>query len=606
LYTPKTAKSKRLPGFFKDKPEGQRRILMQLELFDYQSHSEADLQWIPITGCHQHPLNPRLSVNDEQVERIAEQINLHGYKPEHAIIVRPIDGNFQIVSGHHRVEACKKVGLDTIIAWVHADMTDEQAHSLLLLENDQTELTALEKGKHAFDHVELCTGGRDAEGGLREYCRKHGLTLNSVKEWRKAYIVINCTDSVQFKDLKHSILYEISKSPEHSWRPLCQHALDEGWTVEQTKTIVTSLKEINTGDGFGYDLPDIYSRAVNNNGRLINQYKSLFDRINHWTSTLDETVALYEWVKTGETRQDGHQVLHQWVAEPSDYSPKSEFTDKVTDNHPLKAATIDEYANTILLHIKSRLEGGERWVPQLSDDEIAKLNAIDRENEVQRLLGQYIRHGDCFDILPELPKKSFDALITDPPYGVNADDWDNIDNIIEFTTNWVKLCLPLLKDEYHALIFCSSKLSADIEVALRDIITVPLQSRIIWHRRNMSKGKVVSSAFINSYDVILHYSNKPLLLEDEWSEDRFDVMTFAVPQSNFSDKKEHVTQKPIDLLMQLAKHCVGAGDKVLDPFAGVGTTGVAVLKCGGIPLLIEKETRYVDICRRRIQEVLNA
>lgn len=34
-------------------------------------------------------------------------------------------------------------------------MSDEEAHSLLLLDNDQSELTPLEKGKHAFDHIQI-------------------------------------------------------------------------------------------------------------------------------------------------------------------------------------------------------------------------------------------------------------------------------------------------------------------------------------------------------------------------------------------------------------------------------------------------------------------
>jgi len=189
---------------------------------------------------------------DEQVERIAEQIQQHGYKPEHAIIVRSIDGNFQIVSGHHRVEACKKVGKDTIIAWVHADMSDEQAHSLLLLENDQTELTALEKGKHAYDHIDRFDhkGGRGIEGGVSLYAKQHGLAQQQVDMWYKAYRVAKTYNSVvSLRDISYRILYEISKSPSPAWQPLCQHALDEGWTVEQTKTIVTSLKEMPPHNG---------------------------------------------------------------------------------------------------------------------------------------------------------------------------------------------------------------------------------------------------------------------------------------------------------------------------------------------------------------------
>ena len=45
-------------------------------------------------------------------------------------------------------------------------------------------------------------------------------------------------------------------------------------------------------------------------------------------------------------------------------------------------------------------------------------------------------HGDCLDIMPTLEAGSVDAVITDPPYGMNKGEWDN--NI----PNW----LPLVED----------------------------------------------------------------------------------------------------------------------------------------------------------------
>ena len=206
--------------------------------FNYQNHSEAELLWIPVIGCQAHPLNPRLSTNDEQVERIAGQIQVHGYKPEHAIIVRPVNEHYEIVSGHHRVEACKRIGLDKIIAWVHPDMSDEHAHSLLLLENDQTELSALEKGKHCYDWLAAfgksrVGAGKGNKGGIKEYARTHGYKNDMViHQWMGAYRVIQ-QNAKSFCILSSTILYEISKSPEPAWQSLCQHVrvqeIDKVW-----------------------------------------------------------------------------------------------------------------------------------------------------------------------------------------------------------------------------------------------------------------------------------------------------------------------------------------------------------------------------------------
>ena len=42
-------------------------------------------------------------------------------------------------------------------------------------------------------------------------------------------------------------------------------------------------------------------------------------------------------------------------------------------------------------------------------------------------------HGDCFEILPSLPDNSVDAVITDPPYGINLSHWDGGVDILSFT-----------------------------------------------------------------------------------------------------------------------------------------------------------------------------
>ena len=580
---------------------------IQQELFDYTKHSEAKLQWIDLADCRRHPLNPRLAFNEEQIDRIAEQVRMYGYKPEHAILVRSIDKYFEIVSGHHRVEACRRVGMEKILAWVNKDLSDEKAHSLLLLENDQSELSALEKGKHAYDHIQKfdSVGGRGMTGGVSDYAREHGLERIYVLRWIGAYKVVKtCTNGTGLENISYRVLYEISKSLRLAWKPLVKTAIDESWTVAQTKTVVSKINEIDIGDGYGYDLQEIFSKAAKNKARLSNQYRSLFERIRHWITEFDYTITLYTWIETDEIKQDGHQQLKKFVAESYEYEPKKEFITQVKANHNLKPKTIDGYAQPILDKIKANSKGGERWDPMLSDKEIARLRRIDFETEQQNFLDRCIKCGDAFQILPELPKKHFDALITDPPYGIDIADWDKVD-AVDFTVRWVKLCLPLLKNKHHIMIFCSSRYSADIEMALREVIKTPLQSRLIWHKRNLAKGRVVETAFINTYDVILHYGNKNLCLSDEWTEDRFDVMQVAVPQSNFKDEKEHKTQKPLELLQRLISHTITEDDKVLDPFAGSGTTGVAVLQGKGYPTLIEQNGDYVTVARRRLQEELD-
>ena len=211
--------------------------------------------------------------------------------------------------------------------------------------------------------------------------------------------------------------------------------------------------------------------------------------------------------------------------------------------------------------------------------------------------GEYQQHielyqGDMLEVLPTLDKR-FDLVVTDPPYGVTNWEWD----ILE-TSQWLDVIIPMLADEYNIFWFCSPSYAADIEYIFRDK-ELPIQSRIIWHRRNMSMGSKAKGKFIDSWEMILHAGNRNLNFPEEWSDAWFDVQTFAVPQTNFSDRKVHPTQKPEGLIERLVTFGSYPGDSILDPFSGGGTTGVV---CPGNRqcTLIEKEEVYAEITEGRL------
>ena len=115
------------------------------------------VQLVPIEDLTPHPQNPRISVREDVVESIRKQIEASGSFPaEHALLVRPLDGGYQIVSGHHRLEAAKRAQLDTVPCWVRP-LDDETAFLQLALSNAQGELTPLEIGLHALQGVVIDT-----------------------------------------------------------------------------------------------------------------------------------------------------------------------------------------------------------------------------------------------------------------------------------------------------------------------------------------------------------------------------------------------------------------------------------------------------------------
>lgn len=64
----------------------------------------------------------------------------------------------------------------------------------------------------------------------------------------------------------------------------------------------------------------------------------------------------------------------------------------------------------------------------------------------------------------------------------------------------------------------------------------------------------------------------------------------------------HPTEKPLDLLAQLVESSSRVGETILDPFAGVGSTGVAAVLAGRKAVLVELELEYCQVAKERLEK----
>jgi site-specific DNA-methyltransferase (adenine-specific) len=76
---------------------------------------------------------------------------------------------------------------------------------------------------------------------------------------------------------------------------------------------------------------------------------------------------------------------------------------------------------------------------------------------------------------------------------------------------------------------------------------------------------------------------------------------FIHPQRDNNSPKDHMTQKPVGLMLDLVRLFTTAGDTILDPFMGSGTTGVAAIQQGRKFVGVEKEPRHFATACRRIE-----
>jgi protein gp37/ParB-like chromosome segregation protein Spo0J len=197
------------------------------------------IQQISLDLIDAHPDNPRIVMREGVIEAIQAQLRGNEFDEMHAILLRPIgEGRFQILDGHHRVEAARREKLESVPAWVR-EYTDEEAFMQLALANAQSGLTALERGRHAL----AATTRYGANGGLSiaKYAERVARKDRTVHNEVWAYEVYESAD-VGRLDGCFSQLVAIHAAPRETWAKLAQQMIDQGWTVEQTEAAARAAR----------------------------------------------------------------------------------------------------------------------------------------------------------------------------------------------------------------------------------------------------------------------------------------------------------------------------------------------------------------------------
>jgi ParB/RepB/Spo0J family partition protein len=194
----------------------------------------ASPQDIPLADLSPHPDNPRLTVREEVIEQIIAGITANnGFAPEHAILVRPLEGGYQIVSGHNRVEAARRKALTTVPAWVR-EMTDQEAFMQLVLANAQSELSPLERGRHALQATS------DRRMTVLDYATGIGRVQQSVSDEVCAARVAAAIPDIRYD--KVGILVAIHAARPWLWPGLVAKAVEQSWTVDVARREVALFK----------------------------------------------------------------------------------------------------------------------------------------------------------------------------------------------------------------------------------------------------------------------------------------------------------------------------------------------------------------------------
>lgn len=233
-----------------------------------------------------------------------------------------------------------------------------------------------------------------------------------------------------------------------------------------------------------------------------------------------------------------------------------------------------------------------------------------------------ITQGDCLEVMKDIPDGSVDMILADLPYGTTSCRWDVI---IPFEPLW---------EEYERVI----KPNGAIVLTSKEPFTSVLRTSnlrifkqpLVWQKDNFDNPMQAKRRHLNIIeDISVFYKkqctyNPQGLIEvnritrqgrsetlvdnrgSRKSEYKQQYTNYPKNILKFARDGNHIhpTQKPVALFEYLIRTYTNVGELVLDNCIGSGTTAVAAINTGRNFIGIEKESEYVEISKRRIDEAI--
>jgi site-specific DNA-methyltransferase (adenine-specific) len=246
--------------------------------------------------------------------------------------------------------------------------------------------------------------------------------------------------------------------------------------------------------------------------------------------------------------------------------------------------------------------------------------------------------GDAITWMGSLPAGSVDLVFADPPYNAGRESWDSFADdaaYLEWSAGWIAEAGRILKPTGSLYICGFSERLADLKgVAGRSFATCRW---LVWHYRNKANlgrdwGRAHESVlhlrhagFALNLDEArvpynahtLRYPAHPQARTSRYGRQSYvwqphplgakprDVLEIPTLTNGMPEKSCHPTQKPLELVRRLVAAATEAGDLVVDPFGGSGTTFVACEALGRRWLGCEIDPAYQRIIGARLKQRVN-
>ena len=223
-----------------------------------------------------------------------------------------------------------------------------------------------------------------------------------------------------------------------------------------------------------------------------------------------------------------------------------------------------------------------------------------------------LRQGDCLELMKDIPDESVDLIVTDPPYKITSrGNGGNSGGMFQkkivnkgqvFNNNDISIkdylgeFYRMLKPQTHCYIMTNNKNITDFLMAVKES-DFHFIKNLVWVKDN----KIMGQSYMSQFEYIIFLRKGHHKKINNCGES--DVLTF--PNKKLKDengKTIHDTEKPVGLMKVLIDNSSQPYDLVLDPFMGIGSTGIACVNTNRNFIGMELEEKYFKIAEQRIME----
>ena len=211
---------------------------------------------------------------------------------------------------------------------------------------------------------------------------------------------------------------------------------------------------------------------------------------------------------------------------------------------------------------------------------------------------------DALEWLAKCPVEAFDVILTDPPYGMGADEFGDSGGLAQGAHSYTdtpevysqiltvafKEFYRIAKPQAHLYWFCDIDAFTHTREMFEEGGWSVFRTPLIWYKRNGMRAPWPEYGPQRKYETILYATKgkRPVLKMAG------DVLDYP-PDINLG----HAAQKPVALFEDLLRRSCHPGDTVLDPFAGTGTIFPAahVLKCRATGVELDQASYGIAVKR---------